>query len=340
MVSLRKSPFKIDKIEDDPQAFGNRPREFASCMESLFNNKHILISGAQGVGKSSFAFQIKNLYMGNPILGERCGIRTRLDEYLTCFYTCGKGTTLFTLASDLLIRLEHKCNRIKSKIKRSKGQFEASLRLDTIKAKMQNEIMKDSPASIATQFINGLDNIYTSLLNFTDLKGIVIIIDELDKLSKDVEFGHFFKIVHEYLNQDGLSNIIFILVGQKGIFNHLKQQDPSTERILNHVRLRELKEDEARHILTYASSKKAEIPFTIEPDAEKLIMEISSGHPLIIQLLGDAAFSSMKDPSHMTQQDVLKGISKILKSDTYERYHPILVSYLQKHGDIRDIGLL
>ena len=108
MMKLRISPFKIDKIEDDPQAFGNRPKEFVSCMESLFNSQHILISGPRGIGKSSLAFQIKNLYMGNHFLAERCGIKTKLDEYLTCFYTCGKGTTLFTLASDLLIRLEHK----------------------------------------------------------------------------------------------------------------------------------------------------------------------------------------------------------------------------------------
>lgn len=336
MVILRISPFKIDKIEDDPQAFGNRPKEFISCMESLFNNKHVLVSGARGIGKSSFAFQIKNLYMGNHILAERCGINTKLDEYLTCFYTCGKGTTLFTLASDLLIRLEHKCYRIKDKIRRNPEKFEESLHLDTIKANIQNEIMKDSPASITTQFINGLDNIYTSLLDFTDLKGIVIIIDELDKLSKSVEFGHFFKMVHEYLDQDGLSHTNFILVGQKGIFSRLKQQDPSTERILSHVPLKALKDDEARHILSYASSEKSETPFTIDPDAEKLILEISSGHPLIIQLLGDAAFSSMEDSTRMTQKDALKGISKILKSETYEKYHPILVSYLQKHNYISE----
>jgi len=337
-MKLRISPYKIDKIEDDPKAFGNRPKEFISCMESLFNNKHVLISGSRGVGKSSLAFQIKNLYMGNHILAERCGINTKLNEYLTCFYTCGKGTTLFTLASDLLIRLEHKCHRIKDKIKSQQEKFEESLHLEVIKANIQNEIMKDSPASITTQFINGLDNIYTSLLDFTDLKGIVIIIDELDKLSKSVEFGHFFKMVHEYLDQDGLSHTNFILVGQKGIFNRLKQQDPSTERILKHVALKELNDDEARHILNYASSKKSEAPFTIEPDAKHSILEISAGHPLIIQLLGDAAFSSMEDLTRMTQKDVLKGISTVLKSDTYERYHPILVSYLQEHDNISDIS--
>ena len=336
MVKLRISPFKIDKIEDDPNAFGNRPQEFITCMESLFNNQHILISGDRGIGKSSLAFQIKNLYMGNHILAERCGIKTKLDEYLTCFYTCGKGTTLFTLASDLLIRLEHKCYRIKDKIKRNPEKFEESLHLDAIKAQLQTDLMKDNPASIATQFINGLDNIYISLLKFTDLKGIVITIDELDKLGKNVEFGHFFKIVHEYLNQDGLSRINFILVGQKGTFSQLKEQDPSTERTLKHVILKALKDDEVRHILNYASSKKSETPFTVDPDAEKLILEISSGHPLIIQLLGNAAFSSMEDPTRMTQKDVLKGISKILKSDTYEKYHPTLVSYLQKYNYISE----
>ena len=45
----------------------------------------------------------------------------------------------------------------------------------------------------------------------------------------------------------------------------------------------------------------------------------------------------MEDPTRMIQKDILKGISKILKSDTYEKYHPILLSYLQKHNPANDI---
>jgi len=323
MAIIRKSPFKVDKIEDDPHAFGNRPKEVIACVEQLFNNRHIIISGTRGIGKSSLASQLQNLYKGDYTLAERCQIKEKLEKYLTCFYACDENTTLASLALDLIFLIEDSCKQVKTH-KISKKKFEASLNVGVIKASLEAEFISNLPASIATRLINGLKNIYNPLKTFTDYKGINILIDELDQLDKKINFGHFLKITHEYLIQNELTNINFILAGQKGIYSHLYQQDPSVERIVKHTPISKLHNEECSYILNYASSKKAIPPFTIEPEAEELILKISSGFPYTIQLLGDATFSLMQDTSYMTQKDVLFGIEKTLKSDKNEKYYSIL----------------
>lgn len=322
MEIIRKSPFKVDKIENDPNAFGNRPKEVIACVESLFNDRHIIISGPRGVGKSSLASQIQNFYKRDFTLAKRCGIKIDFDKYLTCFYPCAESTTLSSFALDLIFRIENQCIWIKNFKTGSKTKFEASLNLGIIKAGLQTDIITNKPASIATQFVNGLNNIYKSLISFTEYKGINILVDELDRLNENINFGHFFKVIHEYLIQDGLTTVNFIFAGQKGIYTHLYQQDPSIERIVRHVPISKLEnEDECRHILNYASSKKAKPAFFIRPDAEELILKIASGFPYVIQLLGDAAFFSMSNPRDMTETDVLLGLEIILKADKNEKYY-------------------
>jgi len=68
MRALRRSPFKADRIEDDPKAFGLRVEAISSCAEALFNRRSVLISGERGIGKSSLASQFKRAYDGTTPL--------------------------------------------------------------------------------------------------------------------------------------------------------------------------------------------------------------------------------------------------------------------------------
>lgn len=320
MSEIRKSPFKVDKIEDDPHAFGNRPKEVIACVEALFNNRHILISGPRGIGKSSLASQIQNLFKGDKTLAIRCEIKNKFENYLTCYYACGENITLISLVQDLIYRIEEQCKLVKSFRTSENKKFDASINLGVIKASLETEIISNRPATIATKFIEGLNIIYRALNEYTTYKGIIIQIDEIDRIGIDVNFGHFLKLIHEYIIQDKLNKINFILVGQKGIFSLLNEQDNSIDRVIRHIPLTKLDIDECKYILNYASSKKAFSPFTINPDAEEFILKLSSGFPYVIQLIGDSAFFSMNDINFMTIQDVFNGIEKILRSDKNEKY--------------------
>jgi len=318
---MRESPFKVDKPEDDPHAFGNRPEEVKSCVQAIINKRHIIISGPRGIGKSSLACQIQNLFAQDYTLAKRCEIDLQLDRYLTCYYGCSKDTTLASLAFDLLFRIENECYYLKTFKTGDKTKFAASLNLGIIKVALTTDVITNKPASVATQFVSGLKSIYESLISFTTYEGLNILVDELDKLDEGINFGHFFKLVHEYITHDQLRNVNFILVGQKGIYTRLYNQDPSIERIVKHVPLSKLESEECKHILSYASAIKAKPPFSIKQGAEELILKIASGFPYLIHLLGDSAFSAMSNPYYMGSGDVLIGLERILKSDKREKYY-------------------
>src|SRR5689334_15894417 len=106
MAILRKTPFKVNKIESDPDAFGLRPKEIISCSESLYNNRSILTSGPRGIGKSSLGNQMQKVLEGDRTLLERCGITSVFPNTLCLFYACDQGNSLQQLVLDIMYNLE------------------------------------------------------------------------------------------------------------------------------------------------------------------------------------------------------------------------------------------
>ena len=321
-MKLRKSPFKVDRIEDDPNGYALRRREISDSAEALYNNRNILISGTRGIGKSSLAHQMQLLYKNNNTLLTRCQIETPFPQYLCAFYACDENSNLSSLAFDILYRIEQECILIKTYELSGKTEFKFELDLSVIKTSLKSDISTKTPASIVTSYVNGLRLIHNSLSK-TNYKGINIFIDEIDRLPHDMNFGHFIKLIHEYSMNDNLNNITYIYAGQIGVYNRLLNEDPSIERLLKHIPISKIDIDESKHILEYASVN-AEIPFSILEEAEEMILKISAGYPYVIHLLGNEAYCNMNDIKKMTVEDVASGLRGILMSDKSEKY----LSYL------------
>lgn len=324
-MKLRKSPFKVDRIENDPKAYALRRREIVDSSEALYNNRNILISGTRGIGKSSLASQMQILYQKNNTLLTRCKIETQFPEYLCAFYACDENSNLSSLAFDILYRIEQECLFIKTYEPGGKKELKLELDLSVIKASLKSDLYTKTPASIVTSYVSGLKMIYKSLTKFTKYKGINVFIDEVDRLSKNINFGHFIKLIHEYSMNDDLENITYIYAGQIGVYNRLLIEDASIDRLLKHIPISKIDVDESRHILEYASVN-ANSPFSIMHDAEDMILKISAGYPYVIHLLGNEAYSNMNDERLMTIEDVAAGLRGILMSDKGEKYLNYLCS--------------
>jgi len=318
-MKLRKSPFKVDKIEDNPEAYALRSSEISKCVDSLYNDRNILITGARGVGKSSLGKQMQILYQGNFTLLRRSKIDGCFPKYLCIYYACDERSTLASLTLDILYRLEQNCLLLKTFEVKGKKKLKAEIDLKVVKASLESEIVSKRPASIVTSYINGLRTIYHPLEKYTDFEGINIFIDEIDRIPKEINFGHFVKLVHEYSDNDGLSKINYILVGQRGTFKRLFNEDPSIERLVKHVPVSKIDMDESGFILDYASIH-ADPPYKIEESAREVILKLSAGYPYTIHLLGDAAFQGMGEETYLELNDVMEGLGDILKSDKNEKY--------------------
>lgn len=324
---IGKSPFKVERSEKDPHAFGLRKKEIIDCVRAIYNNRNVLISGARGIGKSSLGQQMQIVLQGDSTLLERCKIEVDFPKTFCLYYACSIGLSLEQLVLDLLYRLEqaYRILQMDADVKEIKQGFE--LNLGFIKANVEATIgssTKGAPATLATQFVDGLELVFKKIHLFR-YKAISIMLDEVDKLPSDANLGGFMKIVHESLSSRDLNNVNFILAGQMGIFTRLQKEHPSFERLIKHVPLSPLDLDASEYILDYAT-KNTKPRINIEPDAKQAILGIAAGHPDTIHLVGDAAFYQAEDPKTITRFDVIKGIMGILKSDKREKYTEMLQS--------------
>jgi len=317
-MKLRKSPFKTDRLEKDPNGYALRIMEINNCAMALFNNKNILITGPRGIGKSSLAYQLQNLYSPDSTLLKRCKIDGTLEKYIKVFYVCDRNSTLADICLDLLHRIERECLLLKTYDVGAKKNVSFELNLGVFKAAIENEIVAKSPGSIITQLVQGLNEVYR-VLNIMNFKGINILIDEIDLVSKDINVARFLELVHEYCIRDGLENITFILAGQLGTYSRLLTEDKSSERLLMHIPISKLVYEASEHILDYSSAH-AKPPFRIGSEARKSILKIAGGYPYIIHLLADAAFMFMDNVSNMKMTDVTDGLAHVLRSDKQDKY--------------------
>ncbi|MGA2435662.1 MAG: ATP-binding protein [Bryobacteraceae bacterium] len=317
MTVLRRSPFKVDHIEDDPNAFGLRPEAVRFCAEALFNRQSVLISGERGIGKSSLANQFKTIYSGTATLLERSNISVRFPRYLCGYTFCTSDTSLADVCASILFNLESQCLLLRSTtVKNTKVEF--TLDLKVFKAQLQTEIVRQKPGVLAAEFVAALEVLHRSAA-LLGMEGINIIIDEVDELHPTVNFGRFIKAVHERLQQQGIAEVTFTLTGQRGVFERLFQEEQAIERIVRHVPITILSPEESRHILTFAADH-AHPPFAIGTEAQELILALATGHPYAVHLLGNAAFGHMEDEERMKRDDVLRGIGDVLTSDKAEKY--------------------
>lgn len=317
-MKLRRSPFKVDRIESDPNAFGLRAKEILTSLEALFNDRSILITGLRGIGKSSLGRQLQNVLQGDNTLLRRMGLDEQFPKNLCTFYACDENTSLEGLVLDLLYIIENEYSVLAAaKSLDVKPTFE--INLGFVKATFEAKTEGRSPATIATQFVSNLDSLLKSLKRYRLADGINIMLDEVDQLSKEINFGHFMKIIHELLNNNGIQEINFIFAGQHGVYTRFIKEDQSFERIIRHIPLRTLESDACNHILSYAQSASSAI-FQIDTQARATILAIASGFPYVLHLIGDAAFYEMENQRNMDRLAVLRGIEAILKSDKREKY--------------------
>lgn len=314
---LRRSPFKVARIESDPTAFGRRVTEVRACASALFNRRHILISGPRGIGKSSLGSQLQTAYGGNNTLLRRCAIDTPLPRYLCAFYACDSTTTLGELCSEILFSLEREFLALRS-VRTDKAKVTVELNLGFLKTKLESDIVTRRPATLATDLVVGLAEVLRSA-RLVGMDGINVMLDEVDLLPATVNFGHFLKVVHETLGREELTDVTFILAGQMGIYGRLLDEDASVERHMRHVPLSVLEPDESRYVLEYAADH-GDPPFAVSTSAAEMILSLAAGYPYDIHLIGDAAFAAMVDPDRMGAQEVLRGLGELFQSDKREKY--------------------
>lgn len=137
--------------------------------------------------------------------------------------------------------------------------------------------------------------------------GLVLLIDEADKCSRDIDLGSFVKLLLERLQKNKCENIMIVLAGLPEIKKKLYDGHPSSLRIFEELFLDRLNDDDVSRVidkcLMKANSDNTE-QVTITDDARKLLINYSEGYPHFIQQFGFCAYEYDKD-NVINQDDVI-----------------------------------
>ncbi len=297
--------------------FSGRIDEITRIDDLLYQTKHnnpshILILGERGIGKTSLLLVAKHLSQGNIEFEEKY-------NFLTIQFSINSNTKIIDLAK-----------RINSHIKRVLDEnqggiaflsktwdFISKFEVANIRYKSYRNINCGDEELIDKTIYSIVDTVKAitedtamSELGLRQKKdGIVILIDEVDSASKDLNLGAFLKILSETLVQENAEKVLIILSGLPIIRDILKESHESSLRLFEELKLDVLSNDDIKQVIFKGlqEAKNQGCDVTINDEALDSICTYSEGYPHFIQQIGYSAFDYNVD-NIIDKDDVAKSM--------------------------------
>lgn len=150
-------------------------------------------------------------------------------------------------------------------------------------------------SEIANRICN--KNINQDLFN-AQYDGILILIDEADNASREMDLGTFFKLLMERLQRRSCNSVMIGLAGLTNLRNVLMTSHPSSIRLFEEVNIDRLSHDEVNNVIDLClekANKENTKKTSISEDARAFLNNFSEGYPHFIQQFGYCAFAVDKD---------------------------------------------
>ena len=317
-------PFTPNRPIDDPERFFGRAESVNEMIDSLFqvknaNPKHTIVTGDRGVGKSSLLTQVHLTATGDNRLTNRLGIDRGVEKFnfLTVWHDVDSTQSAFDLANAVLAKFESSFQKFLSGF---------SIEVDLVGfGKLGRD--KQNPLNITQlidEFVSRLSKISLEAKK-VGKDGILIFIDELDRIRPDSMISSFFKLTCERLARDGLKEVAFVCAGITGAVQKLEEEHASILRTFRDVPLPRFEKAEVLDILLDGFSKANHQTQLAELDERA--WEVTVGLPEPIHLLGSEMLSV--DSDGILADDDFDGAIRKIVSDVRKNK---LASLLQKAG--------
>ena len=300
----------------NPGMFVGRIREILRLDSHLIQTKagqptNFIITGERGIGKSSLMLYIMYVAQGDiPLNGETL-------HFLVPFTDIDRNTTQLGLIRkiELAIRqdIEKKdpARQLLGKawdfIKRVEA---AGVRLHPEEDDKPDEILPEEFAYALAETINRVcstDPLPAS--SGAKYDGLLILIDEADNASPQLDLGSFLKLTLERVQRHGCTRLIIGLSGLPEVREVLLDSHPSSLRAFDELALERLTPDEVAQVvdrcITRANTEN-EVKTTITDEAKRSLAAFSEGYPHFAQQFGFSAFAADSDDT-IDEEDVLSG---------------------------------
>lgn len=125
------------------------------------------------------------------------------------------------------------------------------------------------------------------------VKGIFLVLDEINGITKNPQFSHFIKglVDANALSPEPLP-LLLMLCGVEERRREMIQMHEPVDRIFDVIEIDAMNPEEMKQFFERAFTS---VNMQVEPDAMKTLIEYSTGFPKIMHLIGDAAYWTDKD---------------------------------------------
>ena len=254
--------------------------------------ENVFLTGDRGIGKSSFASIVRQMAGVNH---DMVGVHAFL----------GGVTTLEELARRILEELirEGWDQPWYSRISNLLGDHVRKVGLLGISIEFRPST--DDLTLLARRFPEILGEFVARIVE--DKRGALIILDDINGLADNDVFANWYKsVVDQIATQFGPYPALIMLSGLPERRDQLSVQQPSLMRVFRIVELERLSDEEVEDFFERAFG---EAGMSVNADAMRIMVEYSSGLPVMMQEIGDATFWADSD-GEVTRRDAVSGISE------------------------------
>lgn len=283
----------------------------------------IFLTGEYGIGKSSLAsFMRHYAEVQNHLLGIHVflGSAKTIDDVATKTVETVINTHIYEPT------ITEKIRNFLSKYISTQGIFSfISINLEALKA--------DGP-HISHGYLPFLHDLL-SRIKENGIKGLMLILDEINGISNNIQFAHFIKsLVDENAISQNPLPLLLMLCGVEERRRELIQHHRPIERIFDIIEIALMNEDEMKEFFHKTFNS---VGIQVEEKAMSFLCRFSGGFPKIMHIIGDTVFWIDKD-NIIDEDDAINGIfiaaedigKKFVDQQVYQAlkskdYHSILV---------------
>jgi hypothetical protein len=313
-MAFKINPFRPNS-PINPGMFVGRLRELNALEAALLQTrasqpKNFMVTGERGIGKTSLLDYIR--YVANGDI--------KLASGALRFLVIATDVQPSTTQISLIQRIERGFDRALTQTEQARSflreawEFIRRLEVGGVKlredAALEPEVILDDFAySVAKVTKRLCDSSTAPSLFGTTYDGVLLLIDECDKASKDLDIGAFLKLLLERVQRHDCYRFMVGIAGLDNLRDVLYVSHESSLRLFDELRLDRLSTDEVHAVIdvclrTANQTNAAKV--SIDEEGRTALVELSEGYPHFIQQLGFCAFEQ-DDDGVITNEDVTRG---------------------------------
>lgn len=303
-----------------PGMFIGRMEEVKRLESQLFQVRagqqtNFLITGERGIGKSSLLLFTKYLSQG----GISFYSQDEKLNFLVIDTDIDNKTSQLGLIKKIELNLKRALNETEPARKFFSDVWGFLKKIEAAGIKFHNEIKNAIDETTFEEFTFSLSDTISRLCNTgaenifnARYDGVLLLIDEADNSSTELNIGSFLKLILEKLQRLNCNHFIVGMAGLPTLKQSLMNSHPSSLRLFEDILIEQLTNNEVEKVIERCledSERLNNMKTEITNGAKQALVDLSEGYPHFIQQFGYCAFSEDTD-NIIDEKDCLNGAFK------------------------------